>query len=421
VSNFEDGEEWAHWEGHPAREHYTAGEDIGEGAFSKVVRAKHKSSGEEVALKVVHRLRPGVKPHHWEILHSEVDTLRALRHPNVINLKESYEDSYQLVMVLELLQGGELLEHLKSVKHYSEQKAAQLFRQIADAVYFMHEKGYLHRDLKPENVLFVQKPTESANDHVTVKLIDMGMATKFNPSQPVRGAMGTAGFLAPECCHRIPHSPAMDIWSLGMLLFTMLTGRMPYSHSQIERLHYPEIPITKSPGVQSQRFLNLSKDAQELLLGMLQHDPIIRMTAREVMNHNWVATEGLAKTASKKSTGAEAHSGANADARQEQAEAGEITSEVKREASRRSLREIKKGQSQKSFKRLVGKDGGGKVNRSKSRFELLTQSQMDKDDEDDDENLAPGAGKSFFGGAPAKKQSSRRMRAGKNNRVAAEP
>lgn len=68
------------------------------------------------------------------------------------------------------------------------------------------------------------------------------------------------------------------------------------------------------------------------------------------MNHNWVATEGLAKTASKKSTGAEAHSGANADARQEQAEAGEITSEVKREASRRSLREIKKGQSQKSFK-----------------------------------------------------------------------
>lgn len=141
-------------------------------------------------------------------------------------------------------------------------------------------RGYLHRDLKPENVLFVQKPTESANDHVTVKLIDMGMATKFNPSQPVRcvkplpptvsralvpvfvelltalsasivscsGAMGTAGFLAPECCHRIPHSPAMDIWSLGMLLFTMLTGRMPYSHSQIERLHYPEIPITKSPG-----------------------------------------------------------------------------------------------------------------------------------------------------------------------------
>lgn len=60
--------------------------------------------------------------------------------------------------------------------------------------------------------------------------------------------MGTAGFLAPECCHRVPHSPAMDIWSLGMLLFTMLTGRMPYSHSQIERLHYPEIPITKSPG-----------------------------------------------------------------------------------------------------------------------------------------------------------------------------
>mmetsp|Transcript_33989 Transcript_33989/g.60690 ORF Transcript_33989/g.60690 Transcript_33989/m.60690 type:complete len:439 (-) Transcript_33989:334-1650(-) len=426
VSTFEDGEEWAQWEAHPSREHYSAGEDIGEGAFSKVVKAKHKVTNEEVALKVVHRLRPGVKPHHWEILHSEVDTLRALRHPNIINLKESYEDNNQLVMVLELLQGGELLEHLKSVKHYSEQKAAQLFRQIADAVYFMHEKGYLHRDLKPENVLFVQKPSESPKEAVTVKLIDMGMATKFNPSQPVRGAMGTAGFLAPECCHRIPHSPAMDIWSLGMLLFTMLTGRMPYSHSQIERLHYPEIPITKSPGVQSQRFLNLSKDAQELLLGMLQHDPIIRMTAREVMHHNWVVTEGLAKAPMTSEIEDRSSTDADTTKRERRGSGGEITMEIKREASRKSLKEINSSKSQRSFKRLVGQDGGMKAHRSKSRFELLNPADMedDEDEEDDDVGLPIGNGKSFFGDAAkekAKKHSSRKMRTGKNNKIAAEP
>uniref|UniRef100_A0A061SES5 Kinase-like protein n=1 Tax=Tetraselmis sp. GSL018 TaxID=582737 RepID=A0A061SES5_9CHLO len=372
-------EEWAQWDTHPVREHYEILEDIGEGAFSKVVRAQQLTTGEEVALKIVHRMRPGVKPHHWEILYGEKETLQALQHPNIITLKESYEDEAQLVMVLERLKGGELLEHLKAIKFYCEQKAAQLFVQIARAVNFMHEKGFLHRDLKPENILFVESPTESPDDQLTLKLIDMGMATRFNPATPVRGAMGTAGFLAPECCHKVPHSPAMDIWSLGMLLFTMLTGRMPYSHTQIERLHYPEIPITKSPGVQSQRFLSLSTEAQELLLGMLQHDPIIRMTAAEVLQHQWVITEGLAKPAPAAQSAASSSGEDRAATKGKKSirisgdSRGEITSEDKAGRSRKNLKQIQMQASQKSLKNLLrpqADSGGAEASRSKSRFDI---------------------------------------------------
>jgi len=443
-------EEWAQWDNHPARQQYEVLEEIGEGAFSKVVRGRHLGTHEEVALKVVHRLRPGVKPHHWEILHSEKETLQALRHPNIINLKESFEDNFQLVMVIEWLRGGELLEHLKSVKHYNEQKAAQLFRQIADAVRFMHEKGYLHRDLKPENVLFVQKPTESPNDELTVKLIDMGMATQFNPSQPVRGAMGTAGFLAPECCHRVPHSPAMDVWSLGMLLFTMLTGRMPYSHSQIERLHYPEIPITKSPGVQSQRFLNLSRDAQELLLSMLQHDPIVRITAEEVINHRWVVSEGLAKADvrigksaanDKASTAAAKLSDGKKHVHMSDAEPGEsddpeISYEVKASRSRKNLQAIKMQASQKSLKNLLKpkpESAGATATKSKSRFDLLSDEDTKAIKAEHgtlDNTASVRKSKSFFGDSGDEDEKkdkksflsgvSRKMM-GKKNKVAAEP
>lgn len=210
---------------------------------------------------------------------------------------------------------------------------------------------------------------------------------------------------------------------------------------------------------------------------MLQHDPIIRMTAREVrgcrnactilnglfgklimsaamqvMNHKWVVTEGLARAGGDSNSPARAGSGATAP-KSHQMETDEISTEVKREASRKSLREIKKTKSQKSFKvchakflhtfrhghrciladlltfcgitlqRLVGKDGGAKAHRSKSRFELLSDEDLNASDEDDNDTLPIGNGKSFFGDAgkeSAPKSSSRRIRTGKN-KIAVEP
>eukprot|EP00192_Tetraselmis_astigmatica_P005061 CAMPEP_0117662494 /NCGR_PEP_ID=MMETSP0804-20121206/8081_1 /TAXON_ID=1074897 /ORGANISM="Tetraselmis astigmatica, Strain CCMP880" /LENGTH=477 /DNA_ID=CAMNT_0005469393 /DNA_START=171 /DNA_END=1605 /DNA_ORIENTATION=- len=250
---------------------------------------RHKETGVEVALKVVFRRRPGLQGEHWNILRSEMVALVKCEHPNIISLLGQYEDSDILVLVLELLSGGEMLRHIQEIKHYTERQAAVLFSQISLALAHMHSKGYMHRDLKPENILFVHPPKDASDEELQVKVIDLGMSTVYNPNNPIRAALGTAGFLAPECCHRVPHTPAMDIWSLGVMLFVMLCGRMPYSHEQIENLYYPEIDIRRSPGYKSTRFRNLSQPAKDLLLGMLDRDPRLRFTADEVADHLWLS------------------------------------------------------------------------------------------------------------------------------------
>uniref|UniRef100_A0A7S1SMM9 Protein kinase domain-containing protein n=1 Tax=Tetraselmis chuii TaxID=63592 RepID=A0A7S1SMM9_9CHLO len=284
-----DDSDWANLENHPARGRYQVSRQLGEGAFSQVLAARHNETRLDVALKIIFRNRPGLKTAHWEVLRNEVRALEECAHPNIVTMMDHYENSDQIVMVLELLKGGELLEHIQEIKKYTERKAAQLFVQILRAVAHMHSKGYIHRDVKPENVLFVNKPSTDEDSPCVVKLIDLGMATIYNPQKPIRQAMGTAGFLSPECCHKVPHTPAMDMWSLGVMLFVMLCGRMPYSHSQIENLQYPEIDIRRSPGTRSSSFKSLSTPAKQLLLGLLERNPRDRATAQQVLLHPWIA------------------------------------------------------------------------------------------------------------------------------------
>jgi len=284
-----DEENWSYLQKqHGALRNYLVKQEIGDGAFSKVLSAEHQDTGEEIALKVVNRKAPRLKPSHWEILKLEAWALETCRHPHVVDLQDCIEDQNAIVMVLELLKGGELLQHIKRVEKLSETQAKNLFRQVAQAVAHIHSKGLMHRDLKLENVLFVDPPREVGDEVGTVKLIDFGMAARYDPATPIRQAMGTAGYLAPECCHSVPHSPAMDMWSLGMMLFVVLCGRMPYSHLQIEKLLYPEIDIRCSAGFKSASFQSLSRPAKDLVLRLLDRNPRNRATADEVLQHPWL-------------------------------------------------------------------------------------------------------------------------------------
>eukprot|EP00873_Tetraselmis_striata_P042254 jgi/Tetstr1/462518/TSEL_007507.t1 len=292
-----DGGDWASWADHPARGRYQVSKQLGEvhwatvdggNSLIQVLAARHIETGAEVALKIIFRNRPGLRSAHWEVLRNEVRALEDCAHPNIVALLDHYENSEQMVMVLELLKGGELLQHIQEIRQYTERKAAQLFIQILSAVAHMHSKGYIHRDVKPENVIFVNSPSADESHPCVVKLIDLGMATIYDPQRPIRQAMGTAGFLSPECCHKVPHTMAMDMWSLGVMLFVMLCGRMPYSHNQIEDLQYPEIDIRRSPGARSPQFKALSAPAKNLLLLLLERNPRDRATAPQVLRHPWI-------------------------------------------------------------------------------------------------------------------------------------
>eukprot|EP00873_Tetraselmis_striata_P029145 jgi/Tetstr1/449409/TSEL_036504.t1 len=285
---------WADWSAHPVLEHYLPEAIVGTGASSKVYRARCRASGDIVALKVVYRQKPNLSASRYEVLRSEAAVLTKIKdHPNIVTMLEYYEDERQLVMVLELLQGGEVLTELKSIHRYSEKVAAALCREMLSGLAHIHDRGFAHRDIKPENII-LQRPPPSKMDGddeaVSIKLIDLGMACEqcINGACSSIGVVGTIGFIAPEVCIGLRHTPAMDIWSMGIMLYVMLCGQMPYTCTQMEQMQYVNIPFRRSPGYLHERFSDLSFQAREMILQMLTHTPENRATAHKLLRHKWL-------------------------------------------------------------------------------------------------------------------------------------
>jgi calcium-dependent protein kinase len=166
----------------------------------QVWKAAEIATGDMYALKVVFWENPDVKEHHKRILRKEVDILTQLNHENIVKMHEHMDNGHQLVIVLELLKGGGLLEHLFEVEHYSESEAAYIFRQLVSAVEYVHSKNIMHRDIKPENAVFVESAPglKRTKSHLQVKLVDFGLARQYSNTRSVKARLGSPGFMAPE-------------------------------------------------------------------------------------------------------------------------------------------------------------------------------------------------------------------------------
>lgn len=323
ADDFAEG--WQRWDDHPAQRHWEVLKDLGSGALSQVVLARHRVTGDLAALKVVFLESPAVAddPEHLAILQRESDLLGMLEHPNIVECRDVFRSPRQLVLVLEWLRGGQVIDRLHELGlQYSEQQAAQVFVQVAHAVAHLHEYGILHRDIKPENIMFAEPPAAvaaavppaitaadlqagraaghkagpakgaGAAAMPTVKLLDLGMACLYDPAKPQRGPLGSPGFVAPEIVAEGVHTPAMDVFSLGVLLFIMLVGRKPFNIRESENLRYALMSLQEAPGLKDPRWLDLSPDAKHLLMGMLAYDPARRLTIHQVLAHEWVVSRG---------------------------------------------------------------------------------------------------------------------------------
>jgi len=284
-------EPWKDWSAHPVHQKYKCGHKLGAGAFSQVHHATHLKSSEQAAIKIVFKERPGLKKKYIQVLRNEVAVLRALNHPNIIGLKGVLEDDHQIAIILERVHGPEMQKHLDKVGHYTEDRAGHIFYQVAQAVHHMHMEGYIHRDLKPENLLFVEAPSRDPEEKLTIKLIDMGMSLKFDPDTNVSGALGTPGYLAPEARDMKPHTYVMDVWSLGVILFQMLRGKMPFTKAQIKKFLYTTIDIPRTAAFKARtgNQKEFTADLEDLLTKMLQLQPQARPNTREILEHPWVA------------------------------------------------------------------------------------------------------------------------------------
>ena len=205
-------------------------EVIGEGTFSVVRPAVDRKSGERVAVKIVDRA--AIAASEEDDLRREVSILQKLRHPNIVQLIDFFEESFSYVIVMEYVAGGELFNRIVKKTFYNEKEARDCVSVLLSAVKYLHDRDIVHRDLKPENLLL-----KSQSDDADVKLADFGFATFVEGDRDcLTRAYGSPDFVAPEILRLIPYGKPVDMWSLGVITFVLLAGYPPFYHPKPKEL-----------------------------------------------------------------------------------------------------------------------------------------------------------------------------------------
>ncbi|XP_059380743.1 ribosomal protein S6 kinase alpha-3 isoform X6 [Carassius carassius] len=258
---------------------YEVKEDIGVGSYSICRRCIQKSTGMEYAVKIINKVKRD-PTEEVEIL------LRYGQHPNIITLKDVYDDGRSVYLVTELLKGGELLDKILRQKFFSEREASAVLYTITKTVEYMHNQGVVHRDLKPSNILYVD---ESGNPE-SIRICDFGFAKQLRAENGLlMTPCYTANFVAPEVLKKQGYDAACDIWSLGVLLYTMLTGFTPFANGPEDT---PEEILARIGGgkfsLTGGYWSSVSFEAKDLVSKMLHVDPHQRLTAAQVLKHPWI-------------------------------------------------------------------------------------------------------------------------------------
>lgn len=262
------------------RKMYEIKETLGSGSFAVVKRAVRKSDKAEFAIKVIKKAK--LNPEELAVVHDEVNIMHQIQHENCVHLYEMYESKKKVYMVLEILTGGELFDRVVAKGSYSEKQASELIKSVASAIAYLHGIGIVHRDLKPENLIYAS-PLKDA----PIKITDFGLA-KWRPEEKTMStACGTPGYVAPEVLKNEPYGPAVDMWSLGVILYILLCGFPPFYHESTSAL-YKQIK-KGSYDFPAPYWSDISESAKSLVSGLLTVNPKNRLNPQGVLEHPWIS------------------------------------------------------------------------------------------------------------------------------------
>nr|GEX38198.1 calcium-dependent protein kinase 8-like [Tanacetum cinerariifolium] len=267
--------------GHNITEHYKIGRELGRGEFGVTYLCTHISSGQKFACKSIskRKLRTAVD---IDDVRREVDIMRHLpKYPNIVTLRDTYEDNDAVNIVMELCEGGELFDRIVARGHYTERAAAAIMRTIVEIVKMCHKHGVMHRDLKPENFLFGNK-----KETAPLKAIDFGLSVFFEPGEIFNEIVGSPYYMAPEVLKR-NYGPEVDVWSAGVILYILLCGVPPF-WAQTEQ-GVAQAIIRSVINFKRDPWPKISDNAKDLVKKMLDPDPKRRLTAQEVLEHPWLS------------------------------------------------------------------------------------------------------------------------------------
>jgi len=256
---------------------YELGKEIGQGGFSVVYRAKRLKDSKVFAIKKITKDEEGVD---IELLKREIYIMKKVDHPNILKLYEVYEDDDYFWLVLELVEGMELFDKIVDRGNYSEKDAANIVKQIVEAVKYLHEHNIVHRDLKPENLL-----SAGDGENEIVKVADFGFAKNFGEEIP-RTSCGSPGYVAPEVLTEDSYTNAVDMWSVGVVIYILLSGYPPFYDDAPPKI-FKKITEAKYD-FNDPAWEHVSDLAKDLINKLLVRDPDERLTAAKCLDHPWL-------------------------------------------------------------------------------------------------------------------------------------
>ncbi|XP_062858306.1 MAP/microtubule affinity-regulating kinase 3 isoform X1 [Trichomycterus rosablanca] len=246
---------------------------IGKGNFAKVKLARHILTGREVAIKIIDKTQ--LNPTSLQKLFREVRIMKILNHPNIVKLFEVIETEKTLYLVMEYASGGEVFDYLVAHGRMKEKEARAKFRQIVSAVQYCHQKHIVHRDLKAENLLL--------DADMNIKIADFGFSNEFTLSNKLDTFCGSPPYAAPELFQGKKYDgPEVDVWSLGVILYTLVSGSLPFDGQNLKELRERVLR-----GKYRIPFY-MSTDCENLLKRFLVLNPIKRGTLEQIMKDRWI-------------------------------------------------------------------------------------------------------------------------------------
>ena len=263
-------------------DYYEMLDDLGEGIFGSVKLGVEKKTKERVAIKIIKKKK--AKPSDIELVRTEIDIMKLCHHPNVVHLLDHFENAEYIFIVMEYIRGGRLTDYMKEKKfHFSEKRAAEIIYEIAIGVKYLHKYGIIHRDLKPDNIML----TES-NDKGHIKIMDFGLSKILGKKEKTSDGFGTLTFVSPEVLIRKPYNKEIDIWSIGVILYLILSGDLPFDDEKDDEQKIAKSIVFNEVEFPSKKFGNKSKEVIELIKRCLTKEPKDRIKIDEIIKSDWI-------------------------------------------------------------------------------------------------------------------------------------
>ncbi|EEQ47518.1 calcium/calmodulin-dependent protein kinase II [Candida albicans WO-1] len=269
-------------ESYSRKQNYTFGKTLGAGSFGIVRYARDNSTDEEVAVKII--LKKALKGNESMII-DEMQLLEQLNSPHIVGFRDWFESKDKFYLVTQLATGGELFDRIVQKGRFTEHDASLVVLQMLEALEYLHNKDIVHRDIKPENILYL-----TSKDDSPIVLADFGIAKRLqNPNEKLTSSAGSFGYAAPEVILGTGHGKPCDIWSLGVVTYTLLCGYSPFRSENVQDF-INEVKHNNAVIFHADYWKDVSKDARRFIIKALQFNPDNRPTATELLNDPWLVS-----------------------------------------------------------------------------------------------------------------------------------